>query len=57
MKPQDFIKFSALSRFLLKSNERGGIRENAIPKKHSHKVARLIRLIKLWMEWCEKQKN
>ena len=55
MKPQDFIKFSALSRFLLKSNERGGIRENAIPKKHSHKVARLIRLIEAWQEWSERR--
>jgi hypothetical protein len=53
MKPQDFIKFSVLSRFLLRSKERGGIRENMIPAKHAYKVARLIKLIKLWMEWCE----
>jgi len=53
MKPQDFIKWSTLSRFLIGTKKRGGIRGNVIPNKHAHKVARLIRLIKLWMEWCE----
>jgi len=49
MKPQDLIKWSELSRFLTKG-DRGGVRMNKIPKKHSRRVEALVKLIEDWQK-------
>jgi len=49
MKPQDLIKWSELSRFLTRG-DRGGIRANAIPKKHKKRVDALLKAVEEWIK-------
>jgi len=51
MTPKDLINWSELSRFLTRG-DRGGIRMNKIPKKHSSRVEALVKLIEDWQKTC-----
>ncbi len=48
---EKLINWSELSRLITKG-DRGGIRANAIPKRHEAKVKRLLKLLEEWQKWA-----